>query len=189
MNRLPLLLLLACASIDITQPISNAPDLLTFLRNPHGCFTPCGVHVLEGDCEAAQRFEGRALAKLAPVGGWDAGTICADLSGYTVKLHRHDLFADSACSRGAWLVDRADGCDADGGPCCVTGLTEIAEKTISVASTSWDHSSLAHELVHVADRVRPGHCPWTPRLQLELYELAHHVDGSEPAPECDAGVH
>jgi hypothetical protein len=177
-----------CASgFDITQPISNAPDLVSFLRNPRGCYTPCGVHVTEGDCESIQRYEGRVLARLAPVGGWDAGTICEDLSGWELKVRRHDPVADSLCEDGSWQIDKADGCATDGGTCCVSGLTQIAAKRITVETTRWDYSSFAHEVVHVADGVRAGHCPWVnPKLKLALYELEHSIDSTEPASSCTA---
>jgi hypothetical protein len=178
-----------CATFDVTQPVSNAPDLVSFLRAPRSCFTPCGVRVTAGDCESLQRYEGRVLERLAPAGGWDAGTICEDLAGFTLEVHAHDPVADRACGPHAWWrespCDRSPPNDTDGGECgCIAGITFGAERRIVLSTTDWEHSAFAHEVAHVADENRPGHCPWRAPLLLALLELSHRVEGSTPGPEC-----
>lgn len=183
---LVLVLVLACATVDVTQPLSNAPDLVSFLRAPRACFTPCGMRVLEGDCESLQRYEGRVLKGLAAaVPEWTEEKVCRDLRGLEIQIHRHDPVADKGCSPRGWRLPH----ECDAGRCepgiCVAGLTRWVDGTITLSQTDWDQSALAHEIAHVADVMRPGHCPWArAELKAALKDLAGYDDPSVAEPMC-----
>lgn len=131
----------------------------------------------DGDCESLQRFEARAVKTLAmAIPEWREQKVCAGLKGYEIKIHTHDPLFDHGCSKFGWKY---------GGKGCISGLTSSVDRTITLSETDWAGSSLAHEIAHVADGVKPGHCPWgSPRLQAAFYELTGYVDGSAPEAEC-----
>lgn len=140
------------------------------------CYTPCGMRASDGDCESLQRFEARAVKRLAlAVPAWREEKICAGLKGYEIKIHKHHPILDNTCSEQGWLF----------GASCIRGLTNPNDRTITLSGTYWDATALSHEIAHVADGVKPGHCPWKRReLLAAIYELSRDVDPSIPGPEC-----
>lgn len=173
---LTLALLCGCATFDITRPVSNAPDLVSWLAAPAGtCFTPCGMHTTVGDCESLQRYEGRVVRTLSKVPG--LGTeeaICSGLAGFEIKLHRHDPVTDKGCSPRGWLLFPGF---------CAGGYTDPESRTITLSQPEWEHSLLGHEVVHAVGGL--GHCRWRdPHLVVALYDLTGEVDGSTPEASC-----
>lgn len=170
--QIPLVLVMTscCATV-------RAPDAGT---TPWArCYTPCGMRANDGDCASLQRYEQRVVTTLARVvPEWREEKICAALKGYEVKVEQHgDRALDATCSDEGWYSGACGG--------CVIGCTETTPRTISIGKDDWEHSALAHEIVHVADNGRSGHCPWkSAKLKAALYELAGFVDPSDAGPEC-----
>lgn len=183
MIRFPILALLGTGCAAATYPISDTPDLLTFLRSAPSsqCVTLCGVRAAEGDCQALKAYEDKVVKRLAlAVPAWRAEQICAQLSGFMLEIHRHHPARDAECVEQGWLEVDPDHPKGR----CLSGLTSPRRRTITVSTTDWEHSAFAHEVAHVADNIRDGHCPWTPALKLALLELGHRVDPATPDPSC-----
>lgn len=169
------MLLAGCATFDITRPVSNAPDLVSWIKAPHSCFTPCGMHATEGDCGALQRYESRVVSTLARVMPETEQQICEGLNGYELEVHWATAEDEKACPRGGWVLFKGF---------CAGGYTHVPpEPRIEVATPDWAKSALAHEIVHAIGGF--GHCRWhDPRLIVALYELTGEVDQTRPEASC-----
>jgi hypothetical protein len=71
---------------------------------------------------------------------------------------------------------------------CVRGYTFTARRTsIELASADWRPSSLAHEMVHVAELPRTngkgGHC-WSQEMRNTLTEVMGRPETSTPEDDC-----
>lgn len=148
------------------------------------CVTPCGMTSTEGDCEALQRFEGRALHLLSlRVFEFNEARMCRALKGWRVETHRIDPIVDKGCAPEGWRLFPGF---------CAAGYTHLDTQVIELSNTQWETNALAHELAHVADRDltgKVGHCRWSdPGLRIALEDLTGSSDPSEPEPACDAGT-
>jgi hypothetical protein len=168
MIRFPILLslLAACA----TSPGAGADTR---------CVTPCGAWTRDGNCESLQRYERRVIRGIATVTEWTPGQLCAALRGWEIRVHPRDPVADKACPMGSW--QRFPGY-------CVWGFTEPTPRLVSLHSSDWERTALAHEVVHVGDAEIGGpgrHCRWAdPSLRAMVGQLQGEADESRPEPEC-----
>lgn len=164
-------LLLSCATIDGAGGVP-------------ACTTRCGLTSTEGDCESLQRYEARVLRRFAGV--FDEGKTCSALRGWRVQLRRHDPLLDKGCTEYGWKLSPTF---------CASGLARPSDMTITITTTDWVESALAHEIAHVADWAvvgTMGHCRWRDeRLTNALNDLANATEVNIAEKTCyaaDAGT-
>ena len=131
----------------------------------------------EGSCRALKKFENRFLRVSAQkIRGWDEETTCKALAGWRIEVHPLDQVDMTFCGT-SWLFANS---------LCIIGYTHVAERTIELLNTDFQHNALAHELVHVVDYAtigHSGHCNWKARGVLNMIEA---VTGErEEEKECE----
>lgn len=180
---LTLALLCGCGcATDLTKPVSLAPDLATFIANPDGCHTSCGLHApAGGDCDDLERYEREIVKSLgAAQRDWSPEKVCAAVKGYKVVLHER-LPKDRICEDhgGGWVAFFTM-TPMGIGVFCAKGYTDVEAKTITIEHERWRETPLAHEIVHVVEN-KPGHCRWASLpLRIAVSELMGEPDESVP---------
>lgn len=175
----------SCAHVDVTREVSDAPDLVTLIRNPDGCKTTCGLHAPRGgDCDDLQRYENEIVKGLGESqNDWTPASVCKAVSGYTIITHERRPI-DSLCDKhgGGWVLFFTPE-----GYFCAQGHTDNEKKIVTLEHNDWRHGPLAHELVHVVEG-QPGHCRWASLpLRIAVSELMGEPDESQPEPIRCAG--
>jgi hypothetical protein len=171
-----------CVGVDLTKPVSQAPHLAAFVRDPNGCKTECGLTApAGGDCADLEAYEREIVKGLgAAQRDYTPEKICKALNGYEIKVHefkpKDEICADKGGGWLAFVYPTPMGIMVF----CAEGFTDVKAKTIEIVSNDWRQTVLAHEIVHAVEN-RPGHCRWASLpLRIAVSELIGKPDESEP---------
>jgi hypothetical protein len=154
--------LLCCAGVQTPKP---------------ACQTVCGMTATEGDCEALRAFESEVVYRVGAVAPLSPWGMCRAVDGWKIEVHPKYAEDRTGCQIGWQIVPGF----------CVRGFTFVAAHTIELASADWRPSSLAHEMVHVAELPRTngkgGHC-WSQEMRNTLTEVMGRPETSTPEDDC-----
>jgi hypothetical protein len=146
---------------------------------PGECVTACGMTAAaEGEsCRELQEFEADVIYRVGWVAPLNPFMMCHAVDGWGVVVHPALASDRDGCAVGWQVVPDF----------CVRGYTHVGAKFIEVSNADWRPSSLAHEMVHVAELERTkgegGHC-WSQEMRDALTEVMGRVETSRPELDC-----
>jgi len=148
---------------------------------PGECRTVCGMtatQTTDQECAELRGFEEDVVHKVAEVPPLSPWGMCRAVDGWTIKIHPPFAEDRTGCVTGSWMLFPGF---------CARGVTRPESHVIEFNDSNWRPSSLAHEMVHVAELERTkgegGHC-WSPELRATLTEVTGRLELSRPEPDC-----